>query len=197
VRNHQITLNTLVQGAWGLLLSQYSGERDIVFGTPMSGRSAPIPGIEDIVGPFINTLPVRMHIEPEEAIEQYLKRLQRQQASVREFEHSSLLKVQGWSSIPHGKPLFENIVVFENYPADTALQQKVGGEMNITASAGFMSNHYPLTLTVVPGAQLTFMATYDRAAFEPGSIERLIDQLRAALEDISSTCKRLWLKFHC
>ena len=186
VRNHQITLNTFVQGAWGLLLSQYSGERDVVFGTPMSGRSAPIPGIEDIVGPFINTLPVRVHIEPEETIDQYLQRLQRQQASVRDFEHSSLMKVQTWSNIPHGKPLFENIVVFENYPADTALQQKVGGEMNITASAGFMSNHYSLTLTVVPGAQLTFMATYDRAAFEVGSIERLIDQLRAVLEDMSS-----------
>jgi amino acid adenylation domain-containing protein/non-ribosomal peptide synthase protein (TIGR01720 family) len=184
-RKHQFTLNTLVQGAWGLLLSHYSGERDVIFGMPVSGRSAAISGIEEIAGPFINTLPVRVHVEWEETLSQYLQRLQTRQAEVRDFEHSSLLKVQGWSEIPHGTPLFENIVVFENYPADTALQLKVGAGMNISASSGFMSNHYPLTLTIIPRGELSFMATYERQSFEPGSIERMLGQLRSVLENMA------------
>ncbi|MGZ7056884.1 MAG: amino acid adenylation domain-containing protein, partial [Candidatus Angelobacter sp.] len=185
-RKHQFTLNTLVQGAWGLLLSHYSGDRDVIFGMPVSGRSAAIPGIEEIAGPFINTLPVRVHVAWEETLGRYLQRLQMRQAEVRDFEHSSLLKVQGWSEIPHGTPLFENIVVFENYPADTALQLKVGADMNISASTGFMSNHYPLTLTVIPRGELSFMATYERQSFEPGSIERILGQLRTVLENMAS-----------
>src|ERR1051326_945301 len=185
-RKQQVTLNTIVQGAWGLLLSHYSGDRDVIFGMPVSGRSAAIPGIEEIAGPFINTLPVRVHVAWEETLGRYLQRLQIRQAEVRDFWHSSLLKVQGWSEIPPGTPLFENIVVFENYPADTALQQKVGAGMNISASTGFMSNHYPLTVTVIPRGELSFMATYERQSFEPGSVERMLGQLRTVLENMAS-----------
>jgi amino acid adenylation domain-containing protein/non-ribosomal peptide synthase protein (TIGR01720 family) len=189
-RKQQLTLNTLVQGAWGLLLSYYSGERDVIFGMPVSGRSAAIPGIEEIAGPFINTLPVLVHVAWEEMLDRYLQLLQKRQAEVRDFEHSSLLKVQGWSEIPHGTPLFENILVFENYPVDTALQEKMGVGMNISAYAGFMSNHYPLTLTVAPRGELSFMATYDGGLFEPGSVERMQFHLRTLLENMVSAPKQ-------
>src|SRR5262249_47098836 len=122
----------------------------------------------------------------EETVSRYLQELQKRQVAIRDFEHSSLLKVQSWSEIPPGTPLFENIVVFENYPADTALQQRVGTNMNIRASAGFMGNHYPLTLTVVPRSELSFMATYDRRLFEPESMERMLVHLRTLLDGMAS-----------
>ena len=114
-RSLQITLNSLVQGAWAILLSRHSGERDIVFGAAVSGRSAPIRGIESMLGLFFNTLPFRVQLQGDETVGEYLKSLQAKQALIQEFEYSPLLKVQKWSDVPRGRPLFEYMIVFANY----------------------------------------------------------------------------------
>ena len=78
-RLQQLTLNTLVQGAWGLLLSRYSGEEDVIFGTVVSGRPPDLAGVESMVGMFVNTQPARVKIRPKDSLLSWLKQLQGQQ----------------------------------------------------------------------------------------------------------------------
>ena len=103
-RRQQLTLNTIVQGAWALLLSRYSGEEDIVFGTTVSGRSAPLAGIETMLGLFINTLPVRVRVPADEDVVSWLRMLQDRLVELRRFEWSPLAQVQGWSEVPARRP---------------------------------------------------------------------------------------------
>ncbi|MEW6737506.1 MAG: condensation domain-containing protein, partial [Acidobacteriota bacterium] len=121
-RNRNLTLNTLLQGVWALLLSRYSGDTDIIFGVTVSGRPAVLKGIESMVGLFINTLPIRMRISTEISCESFLKNLQDQQIELGEYEYSPLVEVQKWSELPPGQPLFEYILIFENYPSDKSFQ---------------------------------------------------------------------------
>jgi hypothetical protein len=97
-RTHRITLNTIVQGAWSILLSRYSGEPDVVFGAVVSGRPAELPGAEATVGLFVNTLPARVNVNGDEQLMAWLQRLQLDQAAMRQYEYSSLMQVQAWSS---------------------------------------------------------------------------------------------------
>ncbi|MCP4662273.1 MAG: non-ribosomal peptide synthetase, partial [bacterium] len=120
-RGHELTLNTLVQGAWALLLGRYSGHDDVLFGATVAGRPAELPGVESMVGLFINTLPVRVEVQQGEFLVPWLERLQGQQAELRSYEYSPLDQVQKWSGAPAGQPLFEHILVFESYPVDTSL----------------------------------------------------------------------------
>ncbi|HEY7817181.1 MAG TPA: condensation domain-containing protein, partial [Vicinamibacteria bacterium] len=153
-RGHQLTVNTLVQGAWALLLSRYGGGDDIVYGTTVSGRSASLPGIESMVGLFINTLPVRARIDGEEPAESWLSSLQEQLAAARQYEHSPLARVHEWSEVPRGMPLFETLVVYENYPVDTSLRGR-GGSVAVKDVRLWEQIHYPLVLVVAPLAGIS------------------------------------------
>ena len=102
-RQHQLTLNTIIQGMWALLISHYSGENDVVFGSTVSGRPAELPGVETMVGLFINTLPVRVKLQDDESLVTWLQRLQREQAEMRQFDSSPLVQLQGWSDVPRGQ----------------------------------------------------------------------------------------------
>src|SRR6185369_7293505 len=118
-RREELTLNTIVQGAWGLLLSRYSGAEDVVFGAVVSGRPAELRGVEQMLGLFINTLPVRVRVRGELKVVEWLRELQAEQVELRQYEYSPLVAVQGWSEVERGRSLFESILVFENYPVDT------------------------------------------------------------------------------
>ena len=111
-KRHRLTLNTVVQGAWALLLSRYSGQRDVVFGCGRVRPPAGAAGSEAMVGLFINTLAARVRVDEDASVAAWLEGLQRQLAEMREYEHSALVDVQGWSEVPRGRPLFESIVVF-------------------------------------------------------------------------------------
>ncbi len=115
-QQQRLTLNTVVQGAWALLLSRYSGEDDVVFGATLAGRPADLPGVEQMVGMFINTLPVRARLTAEQPVAAWLRQLQTQQLEMRQYEYSSLVDVQKCSDVATGQPLFDSIVVYENYP---------------------------------------------------------------------------------
>ena len=116
-RQQRLTLNTLAQGAWALLLMHYSGDDDVLFGVTVSGRPATLPGVESMIGLFINTLPLRAAIPTRTSLLSWLNDLQEQQAALQQYEYSSLTDIQGWSEVPRGVPLFESIFVFENLPA--------------------------------------------------------------------------------
>ncbi|MGH9824651.1 MAG: condensation domain-containing protein, partial [Blastocatellia bacterium] len=115
-RKAGLTLNTIVQGVWALIISRYSGDRDVVYGTTFSGRSASLEGIERIVGLFINTLPVRVRVSLEQPTLAMLLRLQDDLIRIQEFESTPLVEVQKWSEVPRRAPLFESILGFENLP---------------------------------------------------------------------------------
>ena len=126
-RAHRLTLNTLVQGAWAVLLSRYSGEEEVVFGATVSGRPVELVGVEAMVGLFINTLPVRVEVPSQASLLPWLQQLQERQVEREQYAYSPLVAIQGWSEVPRGVPLFESIVVFENYPVGEALTEQRDG----------------------------------------------------------------------
>jgi hypothetical protein len=144
-REHQLTLSTLVQGAWALLLSRGSGEEEVLFGVTVAGRPAELPGVESMVGLFINTLPARVAVEPGSELVPWLRRLQERQTAARQYEHSPLAEVQRWSEVPAGTPLFQSLFVFENFP--TAGERRAGlASLEIREIRQAETSNYPLSL---------------------------------------------------
>lgn len=184
-RQHHLTLNTLVQGAWSLLLSHYSGEEDVVFGTTVSGRPADLQGVETMVGLFINTLPMRVKLSGDELLLTWLTKLQEQQVEMRDYDYSPLVQVHEWSEVPRRQPLFESIFVFESYPVPAALTEDKR-ELSINEVVHRERSHYPLTMIVAAGKQTLLKLTYDAARFESDSIERMLEHLQMLLEGIAN-----------
>jgi len=182
-RAQQVTLNTVVQGAWALLLSRYSGEESVVFGAVVSGRPAALAGVEEMVGLFINTLPVRVDVTEGRAVGEWLRELQERQAEAREYEAVSLAQVQGWSEIERGQPLFESIIVFENYPVEHRTGAREDG-LQIPDVRSFERNIYPLAILVMPSTRLTLQAIYDSRRFDDDQIKQILEHLVTVLEGI-------------
>ncbi|MBD6618564.1 amino acid adenylation domain-containing protein [Komarekiella sp. 'clone 1'] len=179
-KQHQLTLNTLLQGAWALLLSHYSGQEDVVFGAVTSGRPPILAKVESMVGLLINTLPIRVQVSPEEFLLPWLGKIKEQLVEARQYEYSPLVKVQGWSEVPKDLSLFESIVVFENYPLDTSLLEQ-NLNLEIKNFHAFERTNYPITLTVIPGEELLLKITCsDR--FDIDTITRILRHLQTLLE---------------
>jgi len=180
VRQQQLTLNTLAQAAWGLLLSRYSGSDDVVFGVTVSGRPADLIGIEAQVGLFINTLPMRVQVKPEARLDDWLQGLFAQNQDMRRYEYAPLAQIQTGSDIGRGQNLFDSLLVFENYPIDEALMQ-IGGPLTIDAVVGVDPTNYPLTLTVFPGERLQLEINHDSSRFTGDSIAAMLAHLQQLL----------------
>jgi len=183
VRQHRLTLNNLVQATWGLLLSRYSQETDVVFGATVSGRPPSMVGIESMVGLFINTLPMRVQVSADTPVLDLLKDLQKQQVESEQYSYSSLIEIQGWSDVPRGTSLFESIVVFENYPIDPALQLQ-NESFSINNRRAFEQTNYPLTLVAVLRQQLLVKISYDTSRFDQATISRMLGHFQTLLEGI-------------
>jgi len=180
-QHNDLTLGTVLQGLWGLLLSRLCGEQDVVFGATVSGRPAELPGADSIVGLFINTLPVRMSIPAGEPLVPWLRKLQARLVELRRYEHSPLVEVQGWSEVPRGRPLFESLLVFENFPVDRSLGE-IQLSLRISGVRSFDRISYPLSLLVLPGERLTLRFKYDQDRFEEAAIEHALAQLAGLCE---------------
>ncbi|HKH46949.1 MAG TPA: amino acid adenylation domain-containing protein [Thermoanaerobaculia bacterium] len=191
-RRHHVTLNTLVQGAWALLLAHGSGERDVTFGIVSSGRPADLPGIETMMGLFVNTLPLRIGVRDEAPLIEWLRELQANQAEVRELEYTPLAQVRRWSGAESGKPLFESILAFENYPVARAAAGEAGAEEGwvLHEVRWRERTEYPLTLIVGPGSQLVLKLLYDPERFTAAAIERLKLQLGTLLAECATAPER-------
>ncbi|MGD1909416.1 MAG: amino acid adenylation domain-containing protein, partial [Rivularia sp. (in: cyanobacteria)] len=184
-KNHQFTLNTLIQGAFAILLSRYCNQDDIVFGATSSGRPATLTGSESMVGLFINTLPVRVQIDPQASLINWLKQLQTQQVEALQYEYSPLLEIQSWSEIPRGSTLFEHILVFENYPVDASLLKSQAG-LKIEKVNSLEWTSFPLTMLVSAGNELNFKIKYDSNRFDDSTIENLLVHFSILLESIAN-----------
>jgi amino acid adenylation domain-containing protein/non-ribosomal peptide synthase protein (TIGR01720 family) len=178
---HKLTLPAVTLGAWALLVSRYSGEEDVVFGSAVSGRPAALPGVETMVGMFINTLPVRVRVNDAEPLAAWLQRLQERQLARQELEHSPLAQIQRWSEVPAGSPLFETLYVFENYPNAADATDGGPGGLRLGNLRSFESTNYPLTLTLTAADQVSLHLTSDRARVDGDSAPRLLQHLATLL----------------
>ncbi|SEN19156.1 non-ribosomal peptide synthase domain TIGR01720/amino acid adenylation domain-containing protein [Stigmatella aurantiaca] len=173
VRQHGLTLNTLVLGAWGLVLGQHGGSTDVVFGTTLAGRPPELPGSDAVMGLLINTLPARVRLESQVPVLPWLERLQAEQDELRQHEYSPLAQVQAWSEVPRGTGLFESLYSFENYPMDSAL----GGAEFIERT------QFAIAASVIPNRQgLLLRIAFEAGRFESATIDRLLAHWSLALE---------------
>jgi natural product biosynthesis luciferase-like monooxygenase protein len=180
-----ITLNTLVQGAWALLLSRYSGEDDVLFGATRACRRTSVEGAESIVGPFINTLPVRALVRSESSVEEWLRELQARERAVRPHEHTPLVRVQGWSEVRHGQPLFESLVVFDHALLDSELRSRGEGWERRHFELLERTN-YPLTLYAYADPELLLKIAYDRPRFDERGALQLLGHLETLLAGMAA-----------
>jgi amino acid adenylation domain-containing protein/non-ribosomal peptide synthase protein (TIGR01720 family) len=184
-RRLHLTLNTLVQGAWALLLSRYSSEEDVIFGVTSSGRPASLPGVEKIVGDFINTLPARVRVQSGALVGPWLQELQAQQAEQRQFEYSTLAQVHGWSDIPRNVRMFDSILIYENYPA-YSFEHESGRQLEIRDIHAVGKTNYPLTVLAKGTSELLLKMWYASTRFDDGTISRMLGHFRHALQNLST-----------
>src|SRR5262249_36688932 len=184
-RNVRCTMSALVQAAWALLLRAYSGEDDVVFGVTIAGRPQSLPGADRMVGLFINTLPVRACARASDRLPSLLADLMAQQIERDELCFSSLAEVQAVSDIPPGTPLFESILVFENYPIDSSFDRP-SDQLAIHDFAAYDPTNYPLTSLVNPGDELEIKLAADPERFDRETVARISHQLATLLEDIAA-----------
>lgn len=180
----KLTPSTLVQGAWALLLSRYSGSRDVCFGGTVSGRTPELAGVDSIIGMLVNTLPIRVRVDGAQDLVSWLSELQTEQARARDFEAVSLTQAQSWSGLSAGDNLFDSIIVFENFPFDERAFTKHGLELShFDTETG---SGAALGVVVLPGDRLTMRLHYDPALLEADSVRRMADYLRTLLEAFAS-----------
>jgi amino acid adenylation domain-containing protein len=178
---HEVTLNTLIQGAWSILLSRYSGEEQIVFGATRACRHSSVAGAETMVGIFINTLPVRARVTPERPLIAWLQELRASQIAVRPYEHTPLTKVQEWSDVPPGTPLFESLLMFDNSSLDATLRA-AGGAWQRRDFRLLEETNFPMTLRAYGEPALLLDLEYAPERFDADVVERMLGHLRTLLE---------------
>ncbi|KGM30046.1 condensation domain-containing protein, partial [Inquilinus limosus] len=183
-RREHVTLNTVVQGAWALLLSRITGQRRVVFGSTVSGRPAELRDAETLLGLFINTLPVAPELDPARPVGDWLRELQAENAALREHEHTPLYEIQGWAG-QAGRSLFDTLLVFENYPVDQALRERDGKGLSFGQVSNLETTNYALTLTVQAGGDLEIGWSWRRNAVDRDRIDHLMRQLEALLLHIA------------
>jgi amino acid adenylation domain-containing protein/non-ribosomal peptide synthase protein (TIGR01720 family) len=181
-----ITVNTLVQGAWALLLGQLTGRQDVVFGATVSGRPPAVTDVESMVGMFINTLPVRVTHAPGDTVGEVLDRLQRRQAGLAEHHHHGLAEIQRSAGV---RSLFDTLVVFESYPVDReglgAASDAADG-ITFTGLRPSAGNHYALCLTAAADPHLQLVIQYAPGVFDRDTVRTYADRLVRFLRQLAA-----------
>ena len=185
--NADVTLHTIVQAAWGLLLSRYASETDVVFGGTRACRKSSIDNVEDAVGLFINTLPVRASLDAEKPLRQLLVELRQQWVDMREHEHTPLGRVQAWSDIEKGQPLFDSILVFENFDLGEVMQGR-GGAWTQRVVELYERTNFPITVAAYAGTvRLRIKIEFDSDKFSRATVQRMLGHLRSLLVQFGAT----------
>ncbi|MBC3414081.1 amino acid adenylation domain-containing protein, partial [Pseudomonas sp. SWRI51] len=176
----KITVNTLVQGAWALLLQRRVGQECVAFGATVAGRPAELAGIEQQIGLFINTLPVIVPVVAGQRLGAWLDSLQALNVGIREHEHTPLFDIQRWAG-QGGDALFDSLLVFENYPVAEALERGAPSGLRFGQVHTQEQSNYPLTLVVGLEDSLSLRYSYDCQAFSAAIIEQIAQQLQHLL----------------
>ncbi|MFC6020168.1 condensation domain-containing protein, partial [Plantactinospora solaniradicis] len=196
-RTNGLTLNTVVQAAWAVVVGQLTGRRDVVFGTSVAGRPADLSGMENMVGLFINTVPVRVRFSPEQTVTQMLEELQAQQTGLVDFQYLSLSEIQRLAG-PGG--VFDTMMAFENFGSgvtgqkapDSTEQPPADGQgggpggLRITEVGVRESINYPLGLVVSPGGGLKMRLNYRPDLFDERAAQTIVDRMVRVLEQVAA-----------
>ncbi|WP_157198013.1 non-ribosomal peptide synthetase, partial [Methylomonas koyamae] len=194
-RRYGVTVSTLLQGAYALLLGRHGGCEAALFGVTVSGRSADLAGIEAMAGLFINTLPLRVELAGIQALSAWLQAIQSQTAAMRDYEFTPLPEIQRLAAFGDAKSLFEAILVFENYPLDEVLKQPMQGLnvglLNDEDGSGLLKhtrgrNNYALSLIAGLNGHLHFTFSGQQARFQPGAMTLLARRFHFLLQQIIS-----------
>ena len=188
-RRLQVTLSTLVQGAWALLLNRQSGASDVVFGVAFAGRPVDLRGAESIVGPFVNNVPVRVHINSDWNTGEFLRRLHACVLELSPFQFTSLLEIQDCSDVPWQYRLFESLVVFQNYLVDEAAR-RFGWHIDIAEFIGPIHTNYPVLLLAEPGIGLKLTLIYDRKRVAGAVVQQWGRDLLSIMEQLPALLDR-------
>jgi amino acid adenylation domain-containing protein len=183
---YRLTLNTVIQGAWALLLSRYSGEKDVVFGVTVSGRSPGLQGVEEMIGLFINTIPSRVRLHQSVDLITWLTKIQVDQVEAHAYDYCPLVEIHECSDLPRGAALFNYIFVFENYPVG-ALAATYSGPLIVDHSSLSLSTNYQIAIFVEPGEEINIRFLYDQGWFEGHSIRRMLAHFGSALTAFART----------
>ncbi|EHS59970.1 non-ribosomal peptide synthase/polyketide synthase [Paenibacillus sp. Aloe-11] len=185
-KQHRVTMNTLMQAAWGIVLQRYNRSQDVVFGSVVSGRPAEIPGIESMIGLFINTVPVRIQAEGSDTFSDVMKRQQELYLAGHAYDSYPLYEIQAQSE--QKQDLISHIMVFENYPVEEHLEEKIASEeaeYKITDVQMFEQTNYDFNLIVLPGRSLEFLYRYNARVYDRESVEWIQGHLTRILTSVS------------
>ncbi|WP_203791629.1 non-ribosomal peptide synthetase, partial [Paractinoplanes rishiriensis] len=179
-----VTLNTVVQVAWGVVVGRLLGRSDVVFGVTVSGRPAELSGVEQMVGLFINTVPVRVRWGAGESLRAVVTRVRDEQVGLLEHHYLGLAEIQQQAGVGN---LFDTKMAFENYPIDDAARDASaggGGGVNVTGATAYSASHYALDLVVLPRDGLSFRLKFDPNAFDRPATEAIARRLERILETL-------------
>lgn len=185
----QVTENTFLQAAWAILLAKYNQTNEVVFGAVVSGRPPELEGVEEMIGLFINNIPVRIQLQDRIAVADLLKEIQKQYLQGARHHYIQLADIQAASEAGNG--LFDHILVFENYPVQhmsakqgTSKEAATRPDLQMVAATSFQQNNYDLTLTIVPGDTIRIDFSFNEHRFEPAQIERLRSHIVTIMEQM-------------
>jgi amino acid adenylation domain-containing protein/non-ribosomal peptide synthase protein (TIGR01720 family) len=178
--HHGLTVNTVIQGILGIILQAYLSKPEVFIGITVSGRNIELPGIENMVGLFINTLPLKITYLPEDSLITFLKRIQTDAQNLNDYAYMPLSKIQ--ASLGVKESLFNVLLVFENYPID-AILEKNHIDYQIKTIRGIEETEYPLTIAVTPNLELYFSFSYKTQHFNDGFIKRLFGHVRTVMQN--------------
>ncbi|WP_088834675.1 non-ribosomal peptide synthetase [Paenibacillus tyrfis] len=186
-KQHQVTVNTLMQTAWGVLLQKYNRTTDVVFGSVVSGRPAEIPGIETMIGLFINTIPVRIRCEAEESFASAMRKVQDQALASQAYDTYPLYEIQTQSELKQG--LIGHLMVFENYPMEQKMEEAGSGESSgfeISDVSWHEQTNYDFNLIVGPGEEMLLRFEFNASVYDQAMVERIRGHLIRVLEQIAA-----------
>ncbi|MET8014847.1 condensation domain-containing protein, partial [Streptomyces sp. NPDC005271] len=187
-RETGLTLSTVVQGAWALVLGSMTGRQDVVTGITVNGRPPELDGVESMVGLFINTLPLRHRVRYDESLEGMLRRLQAEQSRLMPHQHLGLSGIQRRAGAGE---LFDTLCLFQNYPSSGAARRTSSGALNVTGVESRDATHYPLALITAPGERLTFRLDYRPDVFDRAAAEAVLAKLARVIDTIIRDASRL------
>jgi amino acid adenylation domain-containing protein/non-ribosomal peptide synthase protein (TIGR01720 family) len=190
IHRHPITLNTLMQVCWGIILRRYSGEKDILFGAVSSGRPAELNGVESKIGLFINTLPLRIRFDDDISVLELMRHIQDEQVHAREYQSSSLAQIQKLCALQSGENLFDSIMAFENFPISQAMQENRLLPIDNDHIKFHEETHYPLSLVIDASQTLNIAISYDSARFSKHAVQRVLNQIHQLLAQITFNPKQ-------
>jgi amino acid adenylation domain-containing protein/non-ribosomal peptide synthase protein (TIGR01720 family) len=188
-RRHALTPATLFRAAWALVLARYSGETDVLFGSVTSGRNPDLPGAETMVGLFINTLPLRVRVPLDAPLLPWLAHIQELQFELLRYQHASLAEISALTELPSGQPLFETILVYENYPLSGQLFERMES-LGMSELQAWDKTNYPLTVAVSPGPHSMLQIVYDRRGYSAFAIDKLLSHLTHLLRALPQNAER-------